>query len=467
MIGTRFPISDLRFPRGASRRGIIAPPPMDLDASRVSGWIDSLVRQGSEIADVFVETRREIALDWRDGEIASARPACEQGLAARWQGRGQETLAFVSRVDEAGAREAVRALQSALGRAPLPIKPGRDEPPPESAAPADADRWIRRLSSLLSRHAPRHRLRWTMTDFARQVIPARGTAAAFTRRLISLEGTFLARSRRGDEIREFSFHAPDLESTGDELRAALSVAAEPRDPTVPCPDGENDVVLSGGCAAVLFHEILSHPLEFGAESPLSELEQARVAVPELEVRDDATRLDLFGGYERDDEGIKPRPVKLLDSGRLAGRLTDRSRAGAAGSNGHARRASPSEPPFVRGSNVIVSPGHTTTDEVARRLANGLWIERFQGGSVELVSGRFRLRFPRARRVRRGRLADELGPGTLAGDILGTLKSIEPGLGHDVRVDRSLGWCSRGGHVVPVQGAAPDILIRRASLRAAR
>ena len=440
---------------------------MDPDLARVSAWLEPLVRHEEELADVFVETRREVALEWRDGEISAARHASEEGLAARWRGRGQESLSFVSRADEAGAREAVRALQSSLGRAPLPVKPGREDASPRPPPPADVDRWVRRLSALFSRHVPRHRLRWTWAEIERQVIPAHGPAVSFARRLISIEGTFLAQSRRGDEVRAFSFHAPDLEGTGDEVRAALALASEPRDPRVPCPEGENDVVLSGGCAAVLFHEILAHPLESGAESPLSDLEQARVAVPELEVRDDATRLDLFGGYERDDEGVRPRPVRLLDAGRVAGRLTDRERGGSAGSNGHARRASPSDAPMIRGSNVLVSPGHATTDEMARRLANGVWIDRFHGGSVELSSGRFRLRFPRARRVRRGRLADELGPGTLAGDILPTLKAIEPGLGREVRVDRSLGWCSRDGHLVPVQGAAPDILIRRAAIRAAR
>lgn len=439
---------------------------MSLEADRIAGWIASLVRRDDELADVFIETRHEVVLDWTDGVISSARRACEQGLSARWRGAGRENLAFVSHADETGARDAVRELQVSLGRAPLPVKPGRGDSCTESRTSTDAERWIRRLSALFSRHAPRHRFRWVLADIARQVITTRGDSAPFTRRLISIDGTFVAQSRRGEETRGFSFHAPDLESSGDELRAALALAAEPREARVPCLEGENDVVLSGGCAAVLFHEILSHPLESGAESPLSRLEQARVTVPELEVRDDPLRLDLFGGYERDDEGVRPRAVKLLDGGRVAGRLTDRERAGP-GSNGHARRAGPADSPLVRGSNLIVSPGQATSDEMARRLGNGVWIERFESGSVELASGRFRLRFPRARRVRRGRLADELGPGTLAGEILATLKGIEPVLGREVRIDRSFGWCSRDGQVVPVGGAAPDVLIRGARLRAVR
>src|SRR5207253_5785633 len=135
--------------------------------------------------------------------------------------------------------------------------------------------------------------------------PARGPASSSTRRLLSLEGTFTAASRRGDEVRAFSFHAPGSEATADELRAAFARAAQPRETSAPLPEGETDVVLAGGCAAGFFHEILSHPLEAGQESPLSGLEQARVAVPEVEVRDVATRLDLFGGFAYDVDGGRP------------------------------------------------------------------------------------------------------------------------------------------------------------------
>jgi hypothetical protein len=68
-------------------------------------------------------------------------------------------------------------------------------------------------------------------------------------------------------------------------------------------------------------------------------------------------------------------------------------------------------------------------------------------------------------VRRGRFADELGAGVLAGEILPALAGVEPVLGREVRACRSLGWCARSGQVVPVGGAAPDVLIRRLAVRA--
>src|SRR5262249_34255462 len=186
--------------------------------------------------------------------------------------------------------EAIRSLQQKLGRPPLPIKPGRALKEAGAEPALEVDRWNRRLAAWLARIAPRHRLRWSLSETARQMIPAHAPLGSSTRRLLSREGTLAVASRRGDEVRRFSFHAPDAETTADELRAALARAAEPGDALASSSDGETDVVLARGCAAVFFHEILSHPLEAGCESPLSGLEQARVAIPELDVRDDATRL---------------------------------------------------------------------------------------------------------------------------------------------------------------------------------
>jgi hypothetical protein len=68
-------------------------------------------------------------------------------------------------------------------------------------------------------------------------------------------------------------------------------------------------------------------------------------------------------------------------------------------------------------------------------------------------------------VRRGRLADECGGGFLSGEILAVLSSIDPALGREQHPYRGLGWCARGGNVVPVQGSAPDVLVRRLRVRA--
>jgi TldD protein len=439
---------------------------MNFDDAAVQRWLEPLVGGEGDLVEVFAETLSEIALDWRDGEVRAARIRREEGTSARWRRGGTEQLVFVAGVDEASAREAVRGLRASAGRDPLPIRATRGAPETADgmAFPA-ADRWARRLSAILARHAPRHAFTLKMRESERRVVPAGRPATAATRRLLSLEGRFTAPSRAGDEQRPFAFHAPMSDGAQDELKTLLAAAAVPRDRPTAVPAGQVDVILAGGSAAVLFHEILGHPLEADVEtSPLRALPDARVAVADLEVFDDARRLDLFGGYEWDDEGTAPRPVRLVASGLVGTRLTDRAHAAAAGSTGHGRRSGPAEPPLPRGSNIVVSGGAADPDEMLRRLVTGIWIEEFRGGSIEIAGGTFRLRFPRARRVRRGRLADELGPGILAGELLPALGAIEPVLGREVHACRALGWCARAGQVIPVGGAAPDVLIRRLAVR---
>jgi hypothetical protein len=70
-------------------------------------------------------------------------------------------------------------------------------------------------------------------------------------------------------------------------------------------------------------------------------------------------------------------------------------------------------------------------------------------------------------VSRGRLAEEIGAGSLYGEMRAALRGIEPVLGREVHACRTLGWCARDGRVLPVQGEAPDVLVRGLSLRPSR
>jgi predicted Zn-dependent protease len=438
------------------------------DDAAVARWLEPLSSRTGELAEVFGERRREVVLAWTDGRIVDVQVRREEGVSARWRFGRDERLAFVAGAGESSVREAVRALRTLSGREPVPIRGIRAASVVDEAGWADLQRWTRRLTGILGRHAPRHRFLWRVCETERRVV-ASGLpppSSVSRRRLVSLEGSLTAASRHGDEERPIAFHAPDAEATADELKAILVAATAPRDRPLAPGEGDTDVVLAAGCAAVLFHEILGHALEAdAASSPLSAplREDARVAVAELDVADDPRRLDLFGGYERDDEGVSPRAVKLLHSGRVGSRLTDRRHARGA-SSGHGRRAGPAEAPMPRGSNVVVPAGSATSEEIARRLNDGIWIEEFLGGSAQVADGTFRLPFARARRVRRGRFTEELGAGILAGRTLEALRGVEPVLGREARACRSLGWCAREGQVVPVQGEAPDVLIRGLSVR---
>lgn len=439
---------------------------MDWDEPVIRRWLEPLATRRGEIGEVFAEELAELSLSWRDGAVREARVRREAGTGARRRSGHAEHFAFVPGADEAAAREAIRAVRAEAGVSPLPLRSARAQSSADDADPfPDGDRWTRRLTAMLARHAPRHELLFRLRHSARRVLADGGRRGSWARRLLSIEGRFVAASRAGDETRTFSFHAPASDAAADELKTALAAAASPRDRPVPAPAGETDVVLGGGCAAIFFHEVLGHPLEADAgPSPLSGLPDARVAVSALDVADDPRRLDLFGGYESDDEGTAPRSARLVAAGLLGTPLADRAHAASSPPTGHGRRSSAADPPRPRGSNVVVAAGSADPEEMLRRLHNGFWIEEFSGGSVEVASGRFRLRFARARRVRRGRLADEISGGVLAGELLPALGAVEPVFGREAHACRHFGWCARDGQVLPVGGEAPDVLVRRLLVR---
>ncbi|MGH9399212.1 MAG: hypothetical protein ACRD00_02505, partial [Thermoanaerobaculia bacterium] len=81
---------------------------MILDVEAAARWLEALLRTPDDIADIFVEERRDTILEWRDAEVAGVRVVADAGLSARWRRGREQRLVFETRADDAGAREAVR-----------------------------------------------------------------------------------------------------------------------------------------------------------------------------------------------------------------------------------------------------------------------------------------------------------------------------------------------------------------------
>src|SRR5262245_47448160 len=178
---------------------------MQWEDAAVARWLAPLSSRTGELADVFGERRREVALTWRDGEVGEVRVQREEGVSARWRFGREERLAYVPGVGEASVREAVRALRMLSGREPVPIRgarSGKGERHTPAAAEndwADLHRWVRRLTAILGRSAPRHRFFWRVSEIERRIVasglpPMQGV---WRRRLVSLEGSLTAASRHG------------------------------------------------------------------------------------------------------------------------------------------------------------------------------------------------------------------------------------------------------------------------------
>jgi TldD protein len=131
-------------------------------------------------------------------------------------------------------------------------------------------------------------------------------------------------------------------------------------------------ILSGKAAGVLFHEIFGHRIEGHRQKDESEGQTftksvGKPVLPDfLSVIFDPTRKQfgdvmLNGYYDYDDEGVKARPVTVVDKGILKTFLMSRSPvAGFPDSNGHGRRSAGNEI-VSRQSNLIVESSKTVTD----------------------------------------------------------------------------------------------------------
>ncbi|MGH9697571.1 MAG: TldD/PmbA family protein, partial [Bryobacteraceae bacterium] len=261
-----------------------------------------------------------------------------------------------------------------------------------------------------------------------------------------------------------------------EIAAKLDglTAAPPAEPIV-CP-----AILSGRASAVFFHEIFGHRVEGHRQKDISEGQTftkmlgSKVLPDFISVEFDPTRdvyqgTDLMGHYEYDDEGVKARPVKVVEAGVLKTFLLSRSPVGQfLHSNGHGRRQ-PGHEVVSRQSNLIVeSSKQVSNQELRARLVEeikrqskpyGLYFEEVSSGYT--TTGRRGLQaftvVPLVvYRVYADGRPDELIRGV---DIVGTpLASFQKILATSDTPEVFNGYCGAESGQVPVSAISPAILV---------
>ena len=317
-------------------------------------------------------------------------------------------------------------------------------------------------------------------------VSTEGTRLQHARTLVNL--TFGARGKAEDgmDLATFEdFQGSDLtrlaqpaaieaaaNRTGDDLSKLL------RAPTVEPFIGP--AILSGRAAGVFFHEIFGHRIEGHRQKDEAEGQTFTKSVggpvlPDfLSIVFDPTRkslgaIDLNGYYAYDDEGVKARPVTLVENGILKTFLMSRSTLqGIEHSNGHGRRE-PGLEVVSRQSNLIVESKKQVSEQALRQMLiaeikrqnkpYGLYFEQVTGGYtttqrrglqaftvIPLIVYRV---YPDGR-------PDELVRGV---DIVGTpLSSFAKILATSDKVDVFNGYCGAESGQVPVSASSPALLV---------
>ncbi len=282
-----------------------------------------------------------------------------------------------------------------------------------------------------------------------------------------------------------SFEAQDIAHLPKDevLRAAVEKAAKEVVALTKAPMVDpftGPAILSGRAAGVFFHEIFGHRIEGHRQKDESEGQTftKRVNQPVLpdflSVVSDPTRTSvdgtyLNGSYAYDDEGVKARPVTVVDKGVLKTFLLSRSPIrGFPQSNGHGRKQAGSEP-VSRQSNLIVESTRSVPEAKLRDMLReevrkqgkpyGLYFSRVVGGYTTTARRglqAFTVIPLIVYRVYADGRPDELVRGV---DIVGTpLQSFEKILATGDREDVFNGVCGAESGNVPVSAVAPALLI---------
>jgi TldD protein len=239
-------------------------------------------------------------------------------------------------------------------------------------------------------------------------------------------------------------------------------------------------ILSGRASGVFFHEIFGHRVEGHRQKDETEGQTFTKSVntkvlPEfLSVVFDPTRksiggVDLNGTYEYDDEGVKARPVTVVEKGVLKTFLLSRSPVqGFPASNGHGRKQAGAEV-VSRQSNLIVESSKMVSDAQLRQMLieeikrqgkpYGFFFRDITGGFT--TTGRRGLQAFKViplvvYRVYPDGRPDELVRGV---DIVGTpLASFSRILATSDKPQVFNGYCGAESGSVPVSAVSPAILV---------
>lgn len=226
--------------------------------------------------------------------------------------------------------------------------------------------------------------------------------------------------------------------------------------------GQYTVILDPYLAGVFIHEAFGHLSEadFVYENPrMQELLVLGkpIAIPQLNVVDDATMPGLPGSLKYDDEGVPAQRKYLIKDGVLTQRLHSRETAGKMheAPTGNARALSAMYPPIVRMTNTGIESGDRTFEDMVSDIDEGVYAVRMLGGQTN--GEMFTFSAAEGYMIRDGKLAEPVSDVTLSGNVFQTLKDIEA-IGNDSLYTN--GGCGKGGQSpLPVSVGGPHVRIK--------
>jgi len=194
------------------------------------------------------------------------------------------------------------------------------------------------------------------------------------------------------------------------------------------PSGKFRVVIHPTLCATLLHEAIGHPLEAdlamtggGFGNRIGEVVSSKL----ITIYDSGQVPRGLGHFAYDDEGVECKRTNLIENGVLKSFMHDRTSAAIANvaPTGNAHAWDYSVEPLIRQTNIGIEAGDYSMDEIIEDVTEGLFLEGTFGGQAD-VNADFTFGFQSAKRIRQGRLGEELRGANVAGNAIEVFKTID-------------------------------------------
>ena len=274
----------------------------------------------------------------------------------------------------------------------------------------------------------------------------------------SIENFSVARSyRKGFEFLNDEM-VDELANQAIEKTSILFKAGKPR-------AGEMEVVMGAGESGILLHEAMGHAFEadFNRKktSIFSDKMGQKIAEDFVTIIDDGTLPYDRGSLNIDDEGIKTEKTILAQNGTLTSYIHDRISAKFYNVNptGNGRRQDFRNVPIPRMRSTYMENGPHKRDEIIASVKNGIYVENFSNGQVNIGPGDFTFFVKLGYIIENGKLTVPIKDINIIGNGPQALADITM-VADDLKISDGAGSCGKDGQGVPVSMGIPTVKIKK-------
>ncbi len=439
------------------------------------------MKTGGDFAEIFLEDRRNHALQMRGGKLDTVLSGRRHGAGIRVFQNLTAVYVYTNDTSRDGlldcARRAAAAVKNAVPGVPAALQKHEVASIHPIAQLPTAVKAAKKAEKLRAAHAAASvsseikQVVLGYTDSEQDVWIANSEGLFTSDRRVYSRMNCSAVASDGTENQtgtcspgamtgfELFDHRVDPEKVG---REAAGIAVTMLHAPV-CPAGVMPVVIDNGFGGVIFHEACGHSLEatsvaFGTSEFCGKLGQ-KIAADCVTAIDDGTMPNEWGSLNIDDEGTPTNRLVLIENGILKNYMIDKlnGRRMNMPSTGSSRRESYAFPPTSRMRNTYIAAGEDDEAEMIRTMGDGLYAKRMGGGSVDPATGEFNFNVMEGYLVKDGKIDSPVRGASLIGRGSEVLMRIDR-VGRDMQM--SQGMCGSVSGSVPTNVGQPMIRVSR-------